>query len=411
MSSELLSVLEYMEKEKGIARSDMIAAITQSIHNAAQRGLHAGQELRIEIDPKSGAIHAWSVLTVTDSVGDPEREIHLENARKIKEDTAIGEQIEKPIDPSYLGRIAAQTAKQAILQKIREFERERVFDDFKDQVGDIVSGVVHRRDRSDLIVDLGKTEALLPRRERIPRENFNPGDRIRALLLKIESGSRGPSLILSRASLRFVRRLLDLEVTEISDGTVLIERMAREPGYRTKICVNTTDAKIDPVGACVGARGSRVKSIVRELGGEKVDIIRYYPDIREQLVEALSPAVPKNIQVDERDRRLSFEIAESDLSVTIGKGGMNAKLTSQLLGWKLDIRREESEDLTLDQRKQAAAKLLVETLEIEPPTAMRLVGMGFTTPAAFEGARLEDLVEMGFSEEDANAILAKVETA
>jgi len=187
--------------------------------------------------------------------------------------------------------------------------------------------------------------------------------------------------------------------------------MAREPGYRTKICVNTTDPKIDPVGACVGARGSRVKSIVRELGGEKVDIIRYYSDIREQLVEALSPATPKNIQVDERERRLSFEIAESDLSVTIGKGGMNAKLTSQLLGWKLDIRREESEDLTLDQRKQAAAKLLVETLEIEPPSAMRLVELGFTSPAAFEGVRAEDLVDVGFSEEYANAILAKVETA
>mgnify|MGYP006268257345 CR=1 FL=1 len=409
MSSELLSVLEYMEKEKGISRADMISAITNSIHNAAQKGVHAGQELRIEIDPRTGNMKAWSILTVTDSVGDPEKEIHLENARKIKPDAVLGERIEKPIDPSYLGRIAAQTAKQAILQKIREFERERVFDDFKDQIGDIVSGVVHRRDRSDLIVDLGKTEGLLPRRERIPRENFNPGDRIRALLLKIETGNRGPSIILSRSSLRFVRRLLDLEVTEISDGTVVIERMSREPGYRTKICVNTTDPKVDPVGACVGARGSRVKSIVRELGGEKIDIIRYYPDIKEQLVEALSPAVPRNIQVDEKNHRITFEIAEDDLSVTIGKGGMNAKLTSQLLGWKLDIRREESREVTIDEQKELAARNLVEVLGIEPPKAMQLVEVGINSPAAFEGVEAEDLVGMGFSEEDAAAILGRLE--
>ena len=409
MSSELLSVLEYMEKEKGISRADMISAITNSIHNAAQKGVHAGQELRIEIDPRTGNMKAWSILTVTDSVGDPEKEIHLENARKIKPDAVLGERIEKPIDPSYLGRIAAQTAKQAILQKIREFERERVFDDFKDQIGDIVSGVVHRRDRSDLIVDLGKTEGLLPRRQRIPRENFNPGDRIRALLLKIETGNRGPSIILSRSSLRFVRRLLDLEVTEISDGTVVIERMSREPGYRTKICVNTTDPKVDPVGACVGARGSRVKSIVRELGGEKIDIIRYYPDIKEQLVEALSPAVPRNIQVDEKNHRITFEIAEDDLSVTIGKGGMNAKLTSQLLGWKLDIRREESREVTIDEQKELAARNLVEVLGIEPPKAMQLVEVGINSPAAFEGVEAEDLVGMGFSEEDAAAILGRLE--
>jgi len=410
MSSELLSVLEYMEKEKGIGRADMISAITNSIHNAAQKGVHAGQELRIDIDPRSGNMKAWSILTVTDSVGDPEKEIHIENARKLKPEAVIGEIIEKPIDPSYLGRIAAQTAKQAILQKIREFERERVFDDYKDQIGDIVSGVVHRRDRSDLIVDLGKTEALLPRRERIPRENFNPGDRIRALLLKIETGSRGPSLVLSRGSLSFVRRLLDLEVTEINDGTVVIERMSREPGYRTKICVNTTDPKVDPVGACVGARGSRVKSIVRELGGEKIDIIRYYPDIKDQLVEALSPAVPRKIEVDERNHRISFEIVEDDLSVTIGKGGMNAKLTSQLLGWKLDIRREETANVTIDQQKQLAAKNLVDTIGVQPQTAMKLVEMGFTTPAAFEGARTEDLMDMGFTEEESNTIITQIGT-
>ncbi len=411
MSSELLSILEYMEKEKGISREDMISAISNSIRNAAQKGLHAGQDLRVEIDPRTGSMKAWSLLTVTDSVGDVEKEIHLENARKIKPDATVGEIVEKTINPSYLGRIAAQTAKQAILQKIREFERERVFDDYKDQVGDIISGVVHRRDRSDLIVDLGKAEALLPRRERIPRENFNPGDRIRALLAKIETGNRGPSIILSRSSLRFVRRLLDLEVTEIADGTVVIERMSREPGYRTKICVNTTDPKVDPVGACVGARGSRVKSIVRELGGEKIDIIRYYPDITEQLVEALSPAVPRNIQIDEKNHRISFEIAEDDLSVTIGKGGMNAKLTSQLLGWKLDIRRQETREVTLGEQMEIAARSLVEAFGFDPPLAMRFVQAGINSPAAFEGVEADDLADMGFSEDETADILARIKTA
>lgn len=404
MSSELLSILEYMEKEKGISRNDMITAITNSIHNAAQKGVHAGQELRIHIDPKSGQMKAWSQLTVTDSIGDAEKEIHIENARKIDPDAQLGSIVEKPIDPSYLGRIAAQTAKQAIMQKIREFEKERVFDDFKDQVGDIVSGVIHRRDRSDLIVDLGKTEAILPRRERIPKENFNPGDRIRALLLKIEAENRGPSLILSRASLRFVRRLLDLEVTEIADGTVVIERMSREPGYRTKICVNTNDPKVDPVGACVGARGSRVKSIVRELGGEKIDIIRYHSDIKEQLIEALQPAVPKNILIDEKNRRISFEVPESSLSVTIGKGGMNAKLTSQLLGWKLDIRREEDQPMSVDEQMKAAARTYAKRFAIEPAAAMRLVTGGLTSLAAFEGVTEEDILKMGFSEEEAQRI-------
>ncbi len=408
MSSELLSILEYMEKEKGISRADMISAISNSIRNAAQKGLHAGQEVRVEIEPRTGNLKAWSILTATDSVGDPEKEIHVENARKINPDAQVGDIIEKPIDPSYLGRIAAQTAKQAILQKIREFEREKVFDEYKDQIGDIVSGTVHRRDRSDLIIDIGKTEGLLPRRERIPRENFNPGDRIRALLLKIETGNRGPSIILSRSSLRFVRRLLDLEVTEIADGTVSIERMSREPGYRTKICVNTSDPKVDPVGACVGARGSRVKSIVRELGGEKIDIIRYYPDINEQLVEALSPAVPRNIHVDEKNHRISFEIEEDDLSVTIGRGGMNAKLTSQLLGWKLDIRRKETRQVTMSEQMESAAKSLVDAFGFEPPLAMRLVQTGINSPAAFEGVEVGDLVDMGFSEEESGQILSRV---
>lgn len=409
MSNEILSILEYMEKEKGIPRTDMIGAISNSLRNAALKGVHAGQDLKVEIDPKTGQIQAWAIMTVCDPVGDVETEISLEKARLFKADAQIGDVVEKPVDPASLGRISAQAARQAIMQRIREFERERIFDDYKDQVGDVITGVVLRREKSDIIIDLGKTEAILPRRERIPRENFNPGDRIRALLLKIDSGARGPNIILSRSSIRFVRRLLDLEVTEIADGTVTIERMARDPGYRTKICVLSSDPKVDPVGACVGARGSRVKSIVRELGGEKIDIMRHFTDPAEMLAEALRPAIPRNVQVDEANHRMSFEIAEDQLSLTIGKGGQNARLTSQLLGWKLDIRREEVTNLTMGQQKTQAARLLVETFDFDPPQAMQLVEAGITSPAVFEDVKMADLIQLGFTEEAAAGIVAKVE--
>ena len=273
MSHEILSVLEYMEKEKGISRSDMIEAISSAIASAAQKGVGVGQDIRVEINPKTGSLKAWTVLQVVDSVGDDDLEIHVEKARQVNADVQVGETIEKEIDPAYLGRIAAQTARQAIMQRIRQFEKDRIYDDYKDTVGDIVTGIVRRRERGDLVVDLGKAEAILPPRERVPGEDYAPGESIRCLLLKIEQTNRGPDIILSRSNLNFVRRLFELEVTEIADGTVSIEAMAREPGYRTKIAVNSNDPKVDPVGACVGARGARVKTIVRELGGEKIDII------------------------------------------------------------------------------------------------------------------------------------------
>ncbi len=405
MSSEILSVLEYMEKEKGIDRHDMISAITTAIKNAAQKGVHAGQELKIDINPRTGALHAWSLLNVVDSVSNHETEIHLQKAREINPEAQLNDILEKELDPAYLGRIAAQTARQAIMQRIRQFEKERIFDDYKDQVGDIVSGTVRRKDRDNLMIDLGKAEAIMPYRERIPGEEYAPGERIRCLLLRIENSNRGPELILSRASLKFVRRLLDLEVTEIADGTVTIEGMAREPGYRTKITVNSTDPKVDPVGACVGARGARVKSVVRELGGEKIDIIRYYPDNQKMLEEALKPAIPRNIQIDEQKRRIYFEVSDDDLSVTIGRKGLNAKLTSRLLGWKLDIAKEEKKDLNFDELKQKAVSGIYQIPGIEESLAKRLVDIGINSPAAFEGVTAGDLVDEGFTEDEANLII------
>ncbi len=408
MSNEILSVLEYMEKEKGIGREDMISTIVAAIHNAASKGVNAGQELKVEINPKTGSLQAWAVLHVVDSVSDPVMEIHIEKARQYDANAEVGGTVLKEIDPSYLGRIAAQTARQAIMQRVRQFEKERIFDDYKDVVGDIVSGTVRHRDRGDLIIDLGKAEAVLPNRERIPGEDYSPGERIRCLLLKIEQTNRGPDIILSRSNLNFVRRLFELEVTEIADGTVSIEAMAREPGYRTKIAVNSSDPKVDPVGACVGARGARVKTIVRELGGEKIDIIRYYQDPLQLLEEALKPAVPKNINVNESDRRIHFEVAEDDLSIAIGRRGFNAKLTSRLLGWKLDIGKEEKEAVGFDEKVAKAVQGLNAISGLDPEVASRLVAIGFASPEVFEGVEADDLIDAGFTPEEATDVISKV---
>ena len=408
MSSEILSVLEYMEKEKGIPRADMISAIVTAIKTAALKGVNSGQELKIDISPKNGQLHAWSVLKVVDSVSDPKTEVHVEKAQVLKPGAVVGDTIEKEIDPSFLGRIAAQTARQAIMQKLRQFEKERIYDDFKDSVGDIVSGTVRRRERNDLFIDLGKAEAVMPGKEQVPGEEYAPGERIRCLLLEIENSSRGPEIILSRANNKFVRRLFELEVTEIADGTVKIEAFAREPGYRTKIAVTSTDPKVDPVGACVGARGARVKSIVRELGGEKIDIIPYHADSKEMLIEALKPAVPREILLDEKNKRMVVRVVNEDLAIAIGRKGQNARLTSRLVGWRLDI--EEFRIVAVDPRAQAIDSL-VSTFGFAKALAERLVAQGINSPAAFEGVEASDLVETGFTEEEATDIIAKVAAA
>ncbi|HOD45853.1 MAG TPA: transcription termination factor NusA [Opitutaceae bacterium] len=402
MSSEILTVLEYMEKEKGIQRADMIATIVNALKTAAQKGISSGQELKIEINPKNGTLKAWAVLKVVDSVSDPKTEIHLEKAQALKPGAVLGELVEREIDPSSLGRIAAQTARQAVMQRIRQFEKDRIFDDFKDQVGNIVTGTVRRRERGDIYIDLGKAEAVMPAKEQVPGEEYQPGDRIRCLLLSIDATPRGPEVILSRGSPKFVRRLFELEVTEVSDGTVKIEAFAREPGYRTKIAVTSTDPKVDPVGACVGARGARVKTIVRELGGEKIDIIKYFADPREMVIEALKPAVPREILLDEPTHRILLRVATEDLAIAIGRKGQNARLTSRLIGWRIDI--EEFHAAGSDPRGSAMS-LLQERFGFEPTIAARLVDMGINSPAAFEGVDADDLESAGFTPEEARSIV------
>jgi len=405
MSQEILAVLEYMEKERGIARPDMIAAIVNAIKAAALRGVNSGQDLKIEISPKNGQLKAWAVLKVVDSVSDPRQEIPVEKAQALRAGAQIGETVDKEINPAELGRIAAQTARQAVMQKLRQFEKDRIYDDYKDSVGNIVTGTVRRKERNDIYIDLGKSEAVLPGREQVPGEEYQPGDRIRALLLAIESTPRGPELILSRGSPKFVRRLFEVEVGEIADGTVKIEAFAREPGYRTKIAVTSADSKVDPVGACVGARGARVKTIVRELNGEKVDIINWFADPKQMVLEALKPAVPRDIVLDERSKRILLRVATEDLAIAIGKKGQNARLTSRLIGWRIDI--EEHKNEVVDPRTQAV-KSLVTAFGLEKPLAERLVAIGINSPAAFEGVDADALVEAGFSAEEAAAVMQTV---
>ena len=407
MSSEILAVLEYMEKEKGISREDMIATIESAIKTAAERGVNSSGEVRVDISPKTGAMKAWSRLEVVESVSDTFSEIHLDKARLYAESPQLGDFVERELDPAYLGRIAAKTAEQAIKQRLRQFEKEHIYDEFRDQVGNLVTGIVRRKDRGDLVVEVGKAEALLPWRERVPGEDWAPGERIRCLLNKLEQHGRGPELILSRSSLNFVRKLFDMEVAEIADGTVTLAAMAREPGYRTKVCVRSTDPKVDPVGACVGARGARVKSIVREMNGEKVDIVRWFEDPVEQLAEALKPAVPQNITLDREKRRMYFEVVEDDLSIAIGRKGINARLTSRLLGWKLDIGKVVVKQVGFDERKSKAADALT-SVGIEFEVADRLVAFGLVSPEAFEGVTAEDLVGLGFEQDIADSILSKV---
>jgi N utilization substance protein A len=350
---------------------------------------------------------AWTQLLVVESVSDTATEIHIDKARLYAEEPQVGESVEREIDPAYLGRIAAKTAEQAIKQRLRQFEKEHIYDEFKDQVGNLVSGIVRRRERGDMIVEVGKAEAVLPWRERVPGEDWVAGERVRCLLLKLEAQGRGPELVLSRSSMSFVRKLFDVEVTEIADGTVVLAAMAREPGYRTKVCVKSNDPKVDPVGACVGARGARVKSIVRELNGEKVDIVRWYEDPVELLAEALKPAVPKNVKLDRDKRRMYFEVEEEDLSIAIGRKGINARLTSRLLGWKLDIGKVELKEVGFDERKAQAAQALT-AVGVEFELADRLVAVGLVSPEAFEGVTSEDLMGLGFTSDEAAGILEKV---
>src|SRR5208337_4688788 len=305
-----------------------------------KKAVGPARELRCAIDTKNGDIKAFAKLVVSEKVASKHDQITVFDARRIKPDAQLGDELEVEVTPAGFGRIASQYAKQALMQHIRRAEKRMIFTEFKDRVGDIISGVVRRFDRSDVSVDLGKYEALLPNRERVPTEEYQVGERIRCYVKAVEEGAHGPEIILSRSDPRFVIKLFQLEVSEINDSTIEIKGIAREPGFRTKLAVWTRDEKVDPVGACVGLRGQRVKNIVRELNNEKVDIIRWDPNIRNFITNALAPAKLKHFDVDEARKRVRILVSEDQLSLAIGKRGQNARLTSKLTGWQVDIEPE-----------------------------------------------------------------------
>ena len=371
--------MEYWEKEKGISRDVLTAAVQEALMQAAKKAVGPARELRCVIDQKSGDIRAFAKLVVSEKVTAKHDQISVFDARRIKATAQIGEELEVEVTPNGFGRIAAQYAKQALMQAVRRAEKAMIFTEFKDRVGDIISGVVRRFERSDVTVDLGKYEALLPNRERVPTEEYQIGERIRCFVKAVENGQHGPEIILSRADPGFVIKLFKVEVSEISDGTIEIKGIAREPGFRTKIAVWTRDDKVDPVGACVGLRGQRVKNIVRELNNEKVDIIKWDANVRNFVTNALSPAKLKDFEIDEARKRVRITVAQDQLSLAIGKRGQNARLTSKLTGWQVDIDAEQVEVVGFEQQVAQAVQAMAAIPGIAPAQADVLVHHGFLT--------------------------------
>lgn len=409
MNAEFIAMLDYLERERGIKREVLIEAVSNALLSASKKSVGASRDLHIDIDPKTGEIRALANLLVVEKVTNPQDEISLDKARRIKPEAQIGEAVEVEVTPKNFGRIAAQTAKQAMMQRIRQVEKEMIYEEFKDRAGEIVSGTVRRFDRSDVILDLGKFEAVMPQRERVVVEDYNVGDRLRAYVVAVENGARGPEIIVSRSHPNFVRRLFELEVSEIADGTVEIRGIAREAGYRTKIAVFSANPKVDPVGACVGMRGSRVKNIVRELNNEKVDIIRWSSDPKDFVLEALKPAKVKNLLFDVEKKTATISVDEDQLSLAIGKKGQNARLTSRLTGWDINIEKEAPSTSAVEQKVAQAAQTLAGSLPISEEQAMTLVKMGFTNLEGLRDAELSDLVEiLGVDEEKAREIYEAV---
>jgi N utilization substance protein A len=390
MNADFLAILDFWEREKGINRDVLVGAVHEALLSAAKKAVGPARELRVAIDQKTGDIRAFAKLVVSEKVISTHDQISVFDARRVKAGAQAGEEIELEVTPVGFGRIAAQYAKQALMQHIRRAEKALIFNEFKDRVGDIISGTVRRFERSDVVVDLGKYEALLPNRERVPTEEYQIGERIRCYVKAVEQGLHGPEIILSRADPKFVIKLFQLEVSEINDKTIEIKGIAREPGFRTKLAVWTRDEKVDPVGACVGLRGQRVKNIVRELNNEKVDIFRWDANIRNFVNNALAPAKLKAFEVDEANKRIKVIVSDDQLSLAIGKRGQNARLTSKLTGWQVDVEAEVVVTKGFEEKVAEAVDSLAAIPGITREQANVLVHQGLT--------RLEDLMQADASD-------------
>jgi N utilization substance protein A len=413
MTNDIVALIEYYEKEKGIDRDKVVAALEFAFISAYRKmvpGADAIETLRADVNTKKGETRIFALLTVVADAdhADKFNEVPMSTAIKKNPAAQIGDIQEFNVTPKDFGRIAVQTAKQTMMQRLRQAEKEMIYEEFKDRAGDVVSGTVRRFERNDVMVDLGKFEGIMPNRERVQGEDYNIGDRIRAYVLAVENEGRGPEIILSRSHPNFVRRLFEAEVNEISDRTVEIRGIAREAGFRTKVAVWSSDPKVDPVGACVGMRGARVKNIVRELNNEKVDIIRWSEDPKEFVREALKPAELRSITVDQENKTVHVTVDEVDLSKAIGRKGQNARLSSRLMGWDVQVRRDESKEEQFKEKIGGAAHTLADQLGITDELANKLtLAGGFNPelvtdmPADYIAAALE------ITEEAAEAILTR----
>jgi len=374
MKSELISVIDQIGREKGIEKSKVLAALESALLTAAKKRFGQGENIQVDIDPETGAISIVSKKTIAETVVDSRTEISLEEARRIDDEAEMGDEIGSLIDMEDFGRIAAQAAKQVICQKVREAEWESIEREYSKKVGDLVHGVILGQERRNYLVDIGKTEALLPIQEQIPREVHRRGDRIRALLLEVRRTSKDVQVILSRAHPQFVVKLFGLEVPEITEKIVEIKGVVREPGDRTKISVVSRDKAVDPVGACVGVKGSRVQAIVRELRGEKIDIIPWTNDPRVFIGEALNPASIEKVGIDEQKKSALVVVADSQLSLAIGKNGQNVRLAAKLTGWKIDIiSASEYEKEKQEREREIKAALAEESAQIEGESSEAIV--------------------------------------
>jgi len=402
---ELLQIADAVAREKAIDRGIVIAAMEDAIAKAAKSRYGAETEVRAELNPKSGELRLFRHLLVVEQVENPATQITLEEARRHNPAAQVGDTIADTLPPLEYGRIAAQSAKQVIVQKVREAERDRQYQEFKDRIGDIVNGIVKRVEYGNVVVDLGRGEAIIRRDEMLPRETLRNGDRVRAYIYDVRREARGPQIFLSRTHPQFMAKLFAQEVPEIYDGIVEVKAVARDPGSRAKIGVISRDSSVDPVGACVGMRGSRVQAVVNELQGEKIDIIPWSQDIATFVVNALAPAEVAKVVLDEDRERISVVVPDQQLSLAIGRRGQNVRLASQLTGWDIDILTEQEESERRQAEFEKRTRMFIEALNLDEVVGQLLASEGFTSVRELAYVDEKELGSIeGFDEETAREL-------
>jgi len=402
---ELLQAADAAARDKGIDRDEVLQAMEQAIQKAGRSKYGLEYDIRAEIDRKNGEIKLMRFREVADPVENEATQITLAEAKQLNPEAEVGDFLTDPLPPIDFGRIAAQTAKQVIVQRVRDAERQRQYKEFKDRVGEIVNGLVKRVEFGNVVVDLGRAEAILRRDELLPRESFRQGERVRAYIYDVRQEVRGPQIFLSRTHPQFMAKLFAQEVPEIYDGIIEIKAVARDPGSRAKIAVISNDSGIDPVGACVGMRGSRVQAVVAELQGEKIDIIPWSQDPATFVVNALAPAEVAKVVMDEEQRRIEVVVPDEQLSLAIGRRGQNVRLASQLTGWDIDILTEAEESERRQEEFRTRSKMFIEALDVDDVIAHLLVTEGFTSVEEVAFVPIPELASVeGFDEDVAGEL-------